>query len=65
MLGRVVVAWIYSVDSKSGRAIDVALNGTAEVVQCKQMEWHYNWVFVHTELAKRSDGTTTATVRKT
>lgn len=59
------VAWIYPEDSKSGRAIGVALNGTAEAVLRRQIGRHHNWVFVHTESAKRSDGTTTATVRKT
>lgn len=59
------VAWIYPEESKSGRAIGVALNDTACAVLKRQIGRHHNWVFVHTEAAKRSDGTTTPTVRKT
>lgn len=58
------VAWIYPEDSKSGRAIGVALNEMAESVLKRQIGRHHNWVFVHTEPVKRNDGTTTASVRK-
>ena len=58
------VAWIYPEESKSGRAIGVALNDTACAVLKQQLGKHHNWVFVHTEAVKRNDGTTTAGVRK-
>lgn len=58
------VAWIYPEESKSGRAIGVALNEMAEAVLRRQIGRHHNWVFVHTESVKRNDGTTTASVRK-
>lgn len=58
------VAWIYPEESKSGRAIGVALNDLAESVLRRQIGRHHNWVFVHTESVKRNDGTTTASVRK-
>lgn len=58
------VAWIYPEESKSGRAIGVALNEMAEAVLKRQIGRHHNWVFVHTESVKRNDGTTTASVRK-
>ncbi|MGD8203427.1 site-specific integrase [Pantoea sp. FN0305] len=58
------VAWIYPEESKSGRAIGVALNDTACAVLKRQLGKHHNWVFVHTEAVKRNDGTTTASVRK-
>ena len=58
------VAWIYPEESKSGRAIGVALNEMAESVLKRQIGRHHNWVFVHTESVKRNDGTTTASVRK-
>ncbi|WP_370426094.1 tyrosine-type recombinase/integrase [Pantoea vagans] len=58
------VAWIYPEESKSGRAIGVALNEMAESVLRRQIGRHHNWVFVHTESVKRNDGTTTASVRK-
>lgn len=58
------VAWIYPEESKSGRAIGVALNDLAESVLRRQIGRHHNWVFVHTESVKRNDGTTTARVRK-
>lgn len=58
------VAWIYPEESKSGRAIGVALNEMAEAVLRRQIGRHHNWVFVHTESVRRNDGTTTASVRK-
>ena len=58
------VAWIYPEESKSGRAIGVALNDTACAVLKRQLGKHHNWVFVHTEAVRRNDGTTTASVRK-
>lgn len=58
------VAWIYPEESKSGRAIGVALNEMAESVLKRQIGRHHNWVFVHTESVKRNDGTTTPSVRK-
>lgn len=58
------VAWIYPEESKSGRAIGVALNEMSESVLKRQIGRHHNWVFVHTESVKRNDGTTTASVRK-
>lgn len=58
------VAWIYPEESKSGRAIGVALNEMAESVLRRQIGRHNNWVFVHTESVKRNDGTTTASIRK-
>ena len=54
----------YPEESKSGRAIGVALNEMAESVLRRQIDRHHNWVFVHTESVKRNDGTTTASVRK-
>lgn len=58
------VAWIYPEESKSGRAIGVALNDTACAVLKRQIGRHHNWVFVHTEAVKRSDGTKTQGTRK-
>lgn len=58
------VAWIYPEDSKSGRAIGVALNDTACAVLRRQIGRHHSWVFVHTESVKRNDGSATAAVRK-
>ncbi|WP_394515389.1 tyrosine-type recombinase/integrase [Pantoea sp. SGAir0215] len=58
------VAWIYPEDSKSGRAIGVALNDMAESVLRRQIGQHNIWVFVHTESVKRNDGTSTASIRK-
>ncbi|MDJ0087656.1 tyrosine-type recombinase/integrase [Pantoea allii] len=58
------VAWIYPEDSKSGRAIGVAMNDMAESVLRRQIGRHSIWVFVHTESVKRNDGTSTASVRK-
>lgn len=58
------VAWIYPEDSKSGRAIGVALNDTACAVLRRQIGNHHASVFVHTIASKRNDGTSTASVRK-
>ena len=58
------VAWIYPEDSKSGKAIGVALNDTACRVLRSQIGRHHKWVFVHTEPSYRNDGTPVAAVRK-
>ncbi|MBD2791711.1 site-specific integrase [Xenorhabdus sp. 5] len=58
------VAWIYPEDSKSGRAIGVALNDTACHVLRNQIGNHQKWVFVHKKSANRSDGTRTPVIRK-
>ncbi|AKJ41751.1 integrase [Pragia fontium] len=58
------VAWINPEDSKSGKAIGVALNDTACKVLRDQLGKHDTCVFVHTEPANRSDGTKTPSVRK-
>ncbi|MBW5852825.1 tyrosine-type recombinase/integrase [Yersinia enterocolitica] len=58
------VAWINPEDSKSGKAIGVALNNTACSVLRAQLGKHHRWVFVHTKAKNRSDGTLTPTVRK-
>ncbi|HHQ6623760.1 TPA: site-specific integrase [Serratia fonticola] len=58
------VAWIHPEQSKSAKAIGVALNDTACRVLRDQIGKHNKWVFVHTQAAKRSDGTATPIVRK-
>lgn len=58
------VAWIHPEQSKSAKAIGVALNDTACRVLRDQIGRHNKWVFVHTQAAKRSDGTATPIVRK-
>ena len=58
------VAWIYPENSKSGRAMGVALNDMACSVLRRQIGRHNIWVFVHTEAVKRNDGTSTTAVRK-
>ncbi|MFV8984081.1 integrase [Serratia fonticola] len=58
------VAWIHPEQSKSAKAIGVALNDTACRVLRDQIGKHNKWVFVHTQAAKRSDGTVTPIVRK-
>lgn len=58
------VAWIHPEDSKSGRAIGVALNDVACSVLRNQIGRHHSWVFVHTEAVIKSDGTKTPSVRK-
>lgn len=58
------VAWVNPEESKSNRAIGVALNDTACKVLRDQIGKHHKWVFVHTKAAKRADGTSTPAVRK-
>lgn len=58
------VAWIHPDQSKSGKAIGVALNDTACKILREQIGNHHKWVFVHLSATKRSDGTSTAAVRK-
>ena len=58
------VAWINPENSKSGRAIGVALNDTACKVLREQIGNHHKWVFVHTEAAYKTDGGLTQKVRK-
>lgn len=58
------VAWINPEESKSGRAIGVALNDTACQVLINQIGKHHKWVFVYQEKCTRPDGTKTDAVRK-
>lgn len=58
------VAWVNPEDSKSNRAIGVALNDTACRVLREQIGRHNKWVFVHTKAWHRPDGTLTPQVRK-
>lgn len=58
------VAWVNPEDSKSNRAIGVALNDTACRVLRDQIGKHHKWVFVHTKEGIRPDGTKTPSVRK-
>lgn len=58
------VAWIYPEESKSGRAIGVALNDTACSILRRQLGRHHNWVFVHTESVKNNEGKVMPAVRK-
>lgn len=58
------VAWINPEESKSGRAIGVALNDTACQVLRNQIGKHHKWVFVYQEKCTRPDGTKTDAVRK-
>ena len=58
------VAWVTPEDSKSNRAIGVALNDTACKVLRDQIGKHHKWVFVHTKEGIRPDGSKTPTVRK-
>lgn len=58
------VAWINPEESKSGRAIGVALNDTAAKVLREQIGKHQKFVFVHTHAANRSDGSITPEIRK-
>ncbi len=58
------VAWVNPEESKSGRAIGIALNDTACRVLRDQIGHHSKWVFVHMEAKKRADGTLTPAVRK-
>ncbi len=58
------VAWINPEDSKSGKAIGVALNDTACHVLRDQIGNHHKYVFVHNKAAIRNDGTMTPKIRK-
>ncbi|ECI9298909.1 tyrosine-type recombinase/integrase [Salmonella enterica subsp. enterica serovar Schwarzengrund] len=58
------VAWVNPEDSKSNRAIGVALNDTACKVLRGQIGKHHKWVFVHTKEGIRPDGSKTPTIRK-
>jgi integrase len=58
------VTWIHPEQSKSTRAIGVALNDTACKVLRDQIGRHSKWVFVHTEPKTRSDGTIAPAMRK-
>lgn len=58
------VAWIHPDQSKSNRAIGVALNDTARQVLTRQFGRHHKWVFVYTEQSTRPDGSKTDVVRK-
>lgn len=58
------VAWVNPEDSKSNRAIGVALNDTSCKVLRDQIGKHHKWVFVHTKEGIRPDGSKTPTVRK-
>lgn len=58
------VAWVNPEDSKSNRAIGVALNDTACKVLRDQIGNHHKWVFVHLKSGYRADGTSTPAVRK-
>lgn len=58
------VAWVNPEDSKSNRAIGVALNDTAGKVLRDRISNHHKWVFVHLKSGYRPDGTATPSVRK-
>lgn len=58
------VAWIHPEQSKSNRAIGVALNDTACRVLKKQIGNHHRWVFVYRESCVKPDGTRAPEVRK-
>lgn len=58
------VAWVNPEDSKSNRAIGVALNDTACKVLRDQIGNHHKFVFVHTKAGRRPDGSVTPAVRK-
>lgn len=58
------VAWVNPEDSKSNRAIGVALNDTACKVLRGQIGNHHKFVFVHTKAGRRPDGSITPAVRK-
>ncbi len=58
------VAWVNPEDSKSNRAIGVALNDTACKVLRDQIGNHNKFVFVHTKAGRRPDGSVTPAVRK-
>lgn len=58
------VAWVNPEDSKSNKAIGVALNDTACKVLRDQIGNHHKFVFVHTKAGRRPDGSVTPAVRK-
>ncbi|WP_229114414.1 tyrosine-type recombinase/integrase [Citrobacter farmeri] len=58
------VAWVNPEESKSNRAIGVALNDTACKVLRDQIGNHHKFVFVHTKAGRRPDGSVTPAVRK-
>ncbi|MFP1879732.1 site-specific integrase [Lonsdalea quercina] len=58
------VAWVNPEDSKSGRAIGIALNDTACRVLKKQIGHHHRWVFVYRESCTKPDGARSPAVRK-
>lgn len=58
------VAWIPPDQTKSGKALGVALNDTACRVLRGQIGNHTKYVFVHTKAKNRSDGSMTPVVRK-
>lgn len=58
------VAWINPENAKAGKAIGVALNDTACKVLKGQIGKHHRWVFVHTKVGTRADGTKTPAIRK-
>lgn len=58
------VAWVNPEDSKSNRAIGVALNETACKTIRVQIGNHNKWVFVHTKAWHRPDRSLTPAVRK-
>lgn len=58
------VAWVNPEDSKTGRAIGIALNKTACRILERQKGKHPDWVFVHTKAKPRSNGSLTPSVRK-
>ncbi|AYH33275.1 site-specific integrase [Pectobacterium parmentieri] len=58
------VAWVNPEDSKSNRAIGIALNDTACRVLKKQIGHHHRWVFVYRESCTKPSGTKSPVVRK-
>ncbi|GAA3582961.1 site-specific integrase [Gibbsiella greigii] len=58
------VAWVNPEDSKSGKAIGIALNDTACKVLKRQIGHHHKWVFVYRESCTKPDGTKAPVVRK-
>ena len=58
------VAWIHPEQSKSNRAIGVALNDTACAVLKKQIGNHHRWVFVHQQECTSPQGVKMPAVRK-
>ncbi len=57
------MAWIYADESKSGRAIGVALNDTACAVLRKNIGRHDEYVFVYVEKVKHDNGRTSKQTR--